>query len=277
MKNNIIENIKSNNQDIIESGTYSELFITSEGCDSTVINLVTVFPTYDLFFEETICVNQEYVLGSQMLNQDGIYTELFSTVEGCDSIVTVQLDVMDALVTVDAQGDNTIRLGEISPIRVEISDLSELVSYSWTSSDSLVAICDTCLYQIVSPLQTTVYTFSGLDSGGCTAIDNVVVEVEDFYEVFFPSAFTPNGDGINDFYYPFATSNVSRILRLDVYDRWGSHVFNGADFPPSSEIYGWNGTFKNSSSNSGVYVYVATIEFVDGHIDIFKGDFVLLR
>jgi len=276
---NICDNepVQLNNQDIIEAGTYSESFTTDEGCDSTVISLVTVFPTYDLFFEESICINQEYTLGTQILNEDGIYTEFFATVEGCDSVVTVELDVMDALVIVDAQGDKTIRLGEITPIRVTISDLSQLVSFTWTSSDSLVTICDTCLYQVVQPTQTTVYTFTGVDKEGCAAVDNVIVEVEEYYEVYFPSAFSPNNDGINDLYYPFATSNVSRIFSLDIFDRWGNHIFRGTDFPANSELFGWNGTYRNSASNSGVYVYLATIEFVDGHIDIFKGDFVLLR
>jgi gliding motility-associated-like protein len=269
--------IQLNNQTIMGSGTYSESFITEEGCDSTVISLVTVLPTYDLFYEETICVNQDFTLGTQVLNQAGTYTEFFSTLAGCDSVVTVQLDVRDALITVDAQGDGTIRLGEIAPIRAEISDLSQVMSYSWSSSDSLVSICDTCLYQVVQPTKTTTYTFTALDTAGCATIDNIVVDVEDFYEVFFPSAFTPNGDGINDFFYPFATSNVSNILSLDIYDRWGNQVFSGADFPHSSELFGWDGSFRNKPSNPGVFVYMATIEFFDGHIDTYKGDFVLLR
>ncbi len=271
------EPIQLNEQDVLEEGVYSELFITEQNCDSTVITNLTILPTYDIFLSETICMREEYILGTQTLNTNGVFTEFFTTINGCDSVVTVDLEVLNSIVKVDAQGDKVIQLGESTPIKAEVSDFSKVSFYSWTSSDSLTTICDTCLYQVVFPTETTTYTFKAFDTAGCDVSDNVVIEVEQYYETYFPGAFSPNGDGINDIYYINGTTNIARVLSLDLYDRWGNQVFQNNNFPVSNELFGWDGTLKNVPANPGVYVYMAKIEFVDGHIENFKGDLVLLR
>lgn len=271
------EPIQLNDQDIVQSGTYSELFTTALNCDSTVITNLIVHPTYDIFLEETICEREVYILGTQILNLEGVYTEFFTSVEGCDSVVTVELEVLESFISVDAQGDKSIRLGEITPIRGVISDPNNAASYMWTSSNISSPICDTCLFQLVQPTETTSYIFSSFDFSGCEIVDSVVIEVLAFYEVFYPTAFSPNGDGVNDFYLPMGTANVSSILHLDIFDRWGNKVYERQNLPLGDEQFGWDGSFRNSPANPGVYVYSSQVEFIDGHIEHFKGDLVLLR
>lgn len=271
------EPLPLNEEDRIDEGVYSELFTTPENCDSTVITLVTINPTAETFIEETICDREVFILGTQVLNQPGTYVEIFSTSLNCDSIVTLELTVLPALITADAQGDQTIRLGEQAPIIAELTNLDNLLTFSWMSSDSLTAICDTCLFQLVNPTETTTYTLIAEDIVGCQIVDNVTIQVEAFYDVYFPNAFSPNQDGINDFYYVHGTSNVSRVLTLDIYDRWGNHMFNGQNLSINNEAFGWDGTFRQQEANAGVYVYVSQVEFADGNVETFKGDIVLNR
>ena len=266
-----------NEEDRIGDGVYSELFTTPENCDSTVLTLVTINPTAETFIEETICNREVFVLGTQELNQSGTYTEIFSTSLNCDSIVTLDLTVLPALITADAQGDKTIQLGEQTPILADFTNLDNLLTFSWTSSDSLAAICDTCIFQLVSPTETTTYSLIAEDVVGCSVVDNVTIQVEAFYDVYFPNAFSPNGDGINDFYYVHGTSNVSQVLTLDVYDRWGNQVFNNQNFSINNESEAWDGTFRQELTNAGVYVYIAQVQFADGNIQLFKGDITLIR
>jgi len=82
---------------------------------------------------------------------------------------------------------------------------------------------------------------------------------------------------VNDFYFPLGTNNVSQILQLKIYDRWGNQVFTNKNFNVNEEINGWDGRFRNQNANIGVYVYVAEVEFVDGNVQVFKGDIILNR
>ena len=269
------EPIPLDEENLIADGVYSELFITPLGCDSTVITTFTINPSTETFIEETICALDEFVLGTQVLNQTGVYTELFKTVLDCDSLVTLNLTVLPSLITADGQGDRTIRLGQQTPIIAEFTNVDNLQVFYWISSDSITPICDTCLFQLVNPTETTTYSLRAVDIAGCEVIDNVVIQVDKFYDVYFPNSFSPNGDGINDFYFVNGTSNVSQILSLDIYDRWGNHVFNNQNFSVNDEFSGWDGKFRNEDASAGVYVYVSKVEYVDGNIEMFKGDIIL--
>jgi len=271
------EPLQLSNQSVLEEGMYSELLVSYQGCDSTVITEVTVNPTYDIFLAETICAREQYILGEQILELEGIYTEFFRTVEDCDSIVTIELTVLPSLVSVDAQGDKTIRLGELAPIRAVVSDPSLIEQIFWSSSDSLTTICDTCLYQVVAPANTTTYSLTAFDIKGCNVSDNVTIMVDKFYDAYFPNAFSPNGDGVNDFFYIHGTTNIAQIKNLEIFDRWGSHVYKKENFPASTEFEGWDGYLRGVPVSVGIYTYFSEIEFIDGHIALFKGDLVILR
>jgi len=271
------EPFQLSNQEVLEEGVYTEVLVSNQNCDSTVITTVSVNPSFEMFISETICEAEQFIFGTQILNQAGTYTELFKTVQDCDSLVTLDLTVLPSFINVDAQGDKTIRLGEQTPIRATFASIDSLETFQWTSSDSTSLICDTCLFQLVAPSQTTTYTLEAIDVKGCSVTDNVTIQVEQFYEIYFPNVFSPNRDGVNDFYFPLGTNNVSQILQLKIYDRWGNQVFTNKNFNVNEEINGWDGRFRNQNANIGVYVYVAEVEFVDGNVQVFKGDIILNR
>ncbi|MCK3686337.1 LamG-like jellyroll fold domain-containing protein [Maribellus sp. YY47] len=81
-------------QTLTSSGTFTEVFTGSNGCDSTVVLTLNVLDTSLVAKKVTICENDlPFQFGSQVLSADGIYTETFSSVNGCDSTVTVSLTV----------------------------------------------------------------------------------------------------------------------------------------------------------------------------------------
>jgi gliding motility-associated-like protein len=65
---------------------------------------------------------------------------------------------------------------------------------------------------------------------------------------FLPNAFSPNNDGINDFYKPICAGLNGYIF--EIYDRWGQLVYT--DTPDSK---GWDGTFRGKNAESGTYVF----------------------
>ncbi len=80
-------------QALTSAGVYTELFTSTSGCDSSVVLSLNVNPTYNETATATICAGQTYNFGSQTLTSTGVYTELFSSMAGCDSLVVLTLNV----------------------------------------------------------------------------------------------------------------------------------------------------------------------------------------
>jgi len=75
------------------AGSYPRTFTSSKGCDSVVTLNLTVNPTYNTAFSATICQGESYAFGGSTYTASGAYPHTFSTVKGCDSIVTLNLTV----------------------------------------------------------------------------------------------------------------------------------------------------------------------------------------
>ncbi len=82
-------------QTLSTSGEYSEQFTTASGCDSVVTLFLTVSDQLTNTIVESICEGETYVHGTQELTASGIYDEMFQTANGCDSLVTLELTVLD--------------------------------------------------------------------------------------------------------------------------------------------------------------------------------------
>ena len=80
-------------QTLTTAGAYTEVFSTINGCDSTVNITLNVNPTYNETVTASICDGDSYTFGTQTLTTAGAYTEVFSTINGCDSIVNLTLNV----------------------------------------------------------------------------------------------------------------------------------------------------------------------------------------
>lgn len=80
--------------ELTSQGIYSKLFQSVAGCDSTVTLKLNVFPTYDETMVATICEGQQYLLGSELLDQEGAYTRTFQSKQACDSTVVLNLTVL---------------------------------------------------------------------------------------------------------------------------------------------------------------------------------------
>jgi len=96
--------------------------------------------------------------------------------------------------------------------------------------------------------------------------------------VYFPNAFSPNGDELNDIYTMSIGDGVREILDFRIYDRWGSEVFSAQNCviegPGSCE---WDGTFRGQALTRQLLVYFAEVELVDGTKKIFSGGIQIIR
>ncbi|MEM9917680.1 MAG: PKD domain-containing protein [Bacteroidota bacterium] len=90
--------------------TLIEVYQSAEGCDSTLAFGVDVIPSTEAFIQDTIYLNESYLLGDSAYNQSGLYMDTLINAAGCDSIVHLNLTVLD-LVSTNALADrNTFGL-----------------------------------------------------------------------------------------------------------------------------------------------------------------------
>jgi len=97
------------------------------------------------------------------------------------------------------------------------------------------------------------------------------------HEIYVPNVFSPNGDGINDKLTVYGNSQVTQINLLRIFDRWGEVLYEHNYFPPNEEVEGWDGRWYGQEMNPGVYIWIAEIQFNDGHIKPFSGEVTLIK
>lgn len=73
--------------------------------------------------------------------------------------------------------------------------------------------------------------------------------------VFLPTAFSPNGDGRNDYFRPVYRCQIGQY-KLSIYNRWGEFIFHTTD-----PRVGWNGHYNGSPAAMATYVW--TLEYID--------------
>jgi len=97
------------------------------------------------------------------------------------------------------------------------------------------------------------------------------VSVEKPLRLYAPNAFSPDGDGINDFF-TIKGQGVEE-MELEIYNRWGQMVYKSDDLALS-----WNGEFRGKEVPLGTYVYQVKVSSVSGESTIVKkGSVVLVR
>ena len=143
-------------------------------------------------------------------------------------------------------------------------------SINWLPALSLS--CANCSAPVATPLNTTQYIISAVTDSGCTAIDTVLITVIPQHQLYIPNAFTPNGDGVNDVWEAFGNKKVWVYLNVEVFDRWGEKVFESTDIN-----YQWDGKYRGTPEEPGIYVYVFKVTFLDGYVVNNKGSITLIR
>ncbi len=83
-------------------------------------------------------------------------------------------------------------------------------------------------------LRSGTYTAQLVSEQGCDSTLALDLEIIKPNNYFVPNIFTPNADGDNDFFAIYGNENLTGIVRLQVFDRWGNLVFDRDNLPPQS-------------------------------------------
>lgn len=133
-----------------------------------------------------------------------------------------------------------------------VLELDNKFNYSWSPNAYLS--CSSCARTTSTPEEDMLYYFSFKSDKNCSITDSVRINVN--FPLFIPNTFTPNKDGENDIFY--AHSHLIKNFEMDVFDRWGIHIFHSEDIN-----IGWDGTYKSNPQQQDVYVW--KIKYVKIH------------
>ncbi|WP_438964703.1 gliding motility-associated C-terminal domain-containing protein, partial [Winogradskyella sp.] len=97
------------------------------------------------------------------------------------------------------------------------------------------------------------------------------IDIEKGYKLIMPDAFTPNEDGLNDYFGPQFIGLNS--LELNIFDTWGSLIYSES----GDDIRGWNGRIKDEAVENGNYYYMFTAKTFYGDIIKKQGVFVFIK
>lgn len=99
---------------------------------------------------------------------------------------------------------------------------------------------------------------------------NVIAHYKIPATLFIPTAFSPNGDGINDYF--MILGKGIKSVNLDIYDRWGEKIWS-----TTNKDDGWDGTYRGQKCFPAVFAYRAYVKYIDDTEKIEKGNVTLIR
>ena len=202
------------------------------------------------------------------------YTATIRDSTGCK--ISEIIDVpQPSQIQVSAGPTVDIELGFTTNLRAIVVPSGGVYSYLWSPPDSLS--CLKCQEVTAGPTKTTQYHVEILDSTKCTASADVIVRVVKNRPIYIPNIFSPNPDGVNDFFTVFGNQSSLFIKDFKIFNRWGDLIYSKQDFPLNDERNGWDGTFNGLPLSPDVFAYYIIIRFVDGEEVIYKGDITLIR
>jgi gliding motility-associated-like protein len=187
-------------------------------------------------------------------------------VNGCRSLpLTVSTEVY-ALPNINAGADKSIIRGSSVLLDAAITNAAAY-SFSWTPANTLTDA--NILQPVASPTVTTTYVVTATHlSAGCSNSDSVVVEV--VAKLFVPTAFTPNGDGINDRWY-IPGLQIYPDAEVMIYNRWGQEILRSKNYNNNP----WNGEQNNRALPAGAYTYM--IRLNNDRRELLRGVIHLVR
>jgi len=180
--------------------------------------------------------------------------------------ITYTLDLQDEngcnatdQVTVSAYSDPFIKIAGEDTINIVIGQVAPLVatgagdmgSYEWWPVQDLSVSMSA--NSSAKPLESRMYFVEGTNEFACSGIDSVYISVVEPPAILFPGAFSPNGDGVNDFFKPVVKKDILELKAFAVYDRWGKEIWSGSGSLDDQ----WDGRYENDGTpvELGVYVF----------------------
>jgi gliding motility-associated-like protein len=284
----------------VPMGNYSVTVTDANSCTATANVTVgqTGGPTATATSTNEICNQANGTATVIAQNGSGTYTYLWSN--GQVTSTATGLAAGNYTVTVDDGACTTIATAGVMNIPGPTAGFSAHPTVV-TPMDGPVSFLDNSSGNIVNwqwnfgdgsapgSGETTTHPFENIgqylvtlivtDNNGC--MDTVVdtIKVKEIFTFYIPNAFTPNGDGYNDFFTPRGLSVDPDHFDMQIFDRWGNLVFHTNKWLINT-AEPWNGTQNNKGTIDDVvmdvYVYRIRLKEIDGPKHDYVGRIALI-
>lgn len=230
------------------AGMYNLELQKVNGCDSTITQELKVESTS---IEQTVvfCPGGSVEVFDSVFTTAGKICNTEPNSTGC--LVTTCVTVKQATNPQVPEQDSALVIALGDAVVIETSN--DYATYEWTPPGDLS--CADCPDPVATPDSSTKFLLVVTDGNGCRDSAVYRIFVCDNEQVFIPNAFTPNGDGANDFFRVVPHEGAEVILSLKVFDRWGQKVYEGSGVTAQ-----WDGKINNKPAPSDVYVWILDYE-----------------
>jgi len=200
------------------------------------------------------------------LSTTTIFSVTANNIHGCVGSNTLQINIVEPPIPIS--WDTSIVIGQTTMLP---GYAGANFNYTWTPSDYLT--CNICVTPIASPTIEYTYSVTVSDNFGCfQRINTYTVHIEPKSSLDVPTAFTPNGDGVNDIINVDGWG-IKKLNYFKVFNRWGELIFETNNLKS-----GWDGYYKGVPQNMETYIYQAEVETYTDSEPIKKtGYFKLIR
>lgn len=205
-----------------------------------------------------------------VVNQPGYY--VFTSINNCgvcvDSILVQVADVLASFTASPTSGP--------APLVVNVTNTSNGgTSYNWLVNGQFVSSAfepEIIIDEIAAHELTLVVT----DANGCNSAFSVTLAVWEGVEIEIPNVFTPNNDGVNDYF--GITINSALPARVVLLNRWGNVIREEDLITKEGEFTElWDGKINQIEATSGVYFYKLEVDSPSGEVVEYTGFFNLFR
>ncbi len=252
---------------ISSAGLYRDTSKDVNGCLTLHDITLSTGSNFSMTVSTSLCEGQNFTLPSgRKVNIAGVYRDTFKSVGGCDSIIVTQLSFRPKPnIKFEVSKSGELFEGD----NVSIKAISENGNYSWfenmqplprNSADIPITVKGgETMYKVV------------LSVFGCEVTDSI--KVIGLSEIKMPNVFSPNSDGLNDYFTIASKSEKNyKIVKFLVFNRQGNLVYDN-----SNPSIGWDGKYKSEELVSDTYIYLITVESPAGKSFKFNGEVLLLR
>lgn len=239
------------NQNLTQSGQYSQTLQTVAGCDSIVNLTLVVNPVLTSIQNTTICQGESVLFSGQSLSNAGLYSDTLQTINGCDSIINLNLLVNPVPSIPIISNNGPVECpGDLVTLSASSSANAQFV---WSGPQNFNSTNASVTFTV--SLQAMGNYSVSAELNGCSsspANTNVsIINIYGFDDYDFPNVITPNDDGINDSLDLASHYKTCQDFTLQIFNRWGNLVFEQT---LDSEKFSGK-TIGSSELPDGVYFY----------------------
>ena len=245
--------------DVSQAGLFEldTILYSQMGCDSSIHLAIQVLPKSFHIIDTKICEGEKFNIGDHSYSENGNYQTTIEAANGCDSIVTLHLEVTPNTAEITSEYEDFCE-----QYMTILSFHGEGTDIQWSTGEQT--------QDIVVTAPGTYMASSNLH--GCIITGMYTIPKCDF-PIYLPNTITPsNHDGLNDY---FALNEKSQLFIQDfeiaIFSRWGEQIYYSTD-----KNFKWYGEYNGYTYQNTLYNYVVTCTDKDGQKHLLKGSILVL-